>query len=338
LDGDVGYHIYSRKHGDLERDYNFFSLEPSYLSQGNGAFRDVLQNRRNDLYFHPETGRTTIAQFAVLLQADGYNPLSIEGIQFTFAGNVAEVSPVFASVLKGEFTPGQIANLAGQQGLPVLQTVEQILSQSHYHFKATYGEGYWGDHFTYFIDLLETYLDIFPDHIKPLLNEKHAYFVSPASVLKRSEKYVLKSGKVRQYHAVHHDHQLPPRGWLKLANGETIKTTLLAKLITLVTNKFAQLDPEEFGLMYEADRPGWNDAMNGVPGLFGSGVSEMFELKRLLIFLTKIPLENTDVIGPLVDLIQALLAVKDPNLFDRWHARMNALETYRDALNQPLTL
>ena len=338
LDGDVGYHIYSRKHGDLERDYNFFSIEPSYLSQGNGAFRDVLQNRRNDLYFHPESGRTTIAQFASLLQADGYNPLSIEGIQFTFAGNGEEVSSIFSSILKGEFTPGQIANLAGQQGLPVIPTVEKILSQSHYHFKATYGEGYWGDHFTYFIDLLETYLDIFPDHMKLLLNEKHAYFVSPAGVLKRSEKYVLKNGKVRQYHAVHHDHQLPPRGWLKLGNGETLKTTLLAKLITLVTNKFAQLDPEEFGLMYEADRPGWNDAMNGVPGLFGSGASEMFELKRLLIFLTKLPLENTVVIAPMVDLIEALLAIKDSTLFNRWQARMKALETYRDALTQPLTL
>jgi hypothetical protein len=338
LDGEVGYHIYSRKHGDLERDYNFFSIEPSYLSQGNGAFRDVLQNRRNDLYFHPESGRTTIAQFASLLQADGYNPLSIEGIQFTFAGKVEDVSPIFASVLKAEFTPGQIANLAGQQGLPVIPTVEKILSQSHYHFKATYGEGYWGDHFTYFIDLLETYLDIFPDHIKPLLSQKHAYFVSPASVLKRSEKYVLKSGKIRQYHAVHHDHQGLPRGWLKLNNGETLKTSLLAKLITLVANKFAQLDPEEFGLMYEADRPGWNDAMNGVPGLFGSGVSEMFELKRLLVFLTKLSLEDTEVITPLIDLIQSLVAIKDPNLFNRWQMRMNALETYRDALKQPLTL
>lgn len=338
LDGDVGYHIYSRKHGDLERDYNFFSIEPSYLSQGNGAFRDVLQNRRNDLYFHPESGRTTIAQFASLLQADGYNPLSIEGIQFTFAGKLEDVSPIFASVLKAEFTPGQIANLAGQQGLPVIPTVEKILSQSHYHFKATYGEGYWGDHFTYFIDLLETYLDIFPDRIKSLLSEKHAYFLSPASVLKRSEKYILKSGKIRQYHAVHHDHQGSPRGWLKLANKDTLKTTLLAKLMTLVTNKFAQLDPEEFGLMYEADRPGWNDAMNGIPGLFGSGVSEMFELKRLVIFISKLPLENTDVIAPLVDLIQGLLAIQDSNLFNRWQARMQALETYRDALKQPLTL
>src|SRR5690606_10397971 len=47
--GKAAYHLFSRKHGDLERDYNFFSLEPGYFSQGNGNFRDVLQNRRNDL-------------------------------------------------------------------------------------------------------------------------------------------------------------------------------------------------------------------------------------------------------------------------------------------------
>jgi len=338
LDGEVGYHIYSRKHGDLERDYNFFSIEPSYLSQGNGAFRDVLQNRRNDLYFHPEIGKTTIAQFASFIQADGYNPLSIEGIQFTYAGKSSEVSPVFAQLLKGEFTPGQIANLAGQNGLPVIATVEKILAQSHYHFKATYGEGYWGDHFTYFIDLLETYLDIYPDQVKPLVTDLHAYFVSPARVLKRAEKYVLKGGKIRQYHAVSHDHQLPPRGWLKLANGETLKTSLLGKLITLVANKFAQLDPEEFGLMYEADRPGWNDAMNGLPGLFGSGVSEMFELKRLFVFINSLPLNNTMVIAPLVTLIQALISIQSTNRFDRWQLRMDALEAYRDALIKPLEL
>ncbi len=36
------------------------------------------------------------------------------------------------------------------------------------------------------------------------------------------------------------------------------------------------LDPESKGLMYEGGKPGWNDAMNGLPGLFGSGVSELF--------------------------------------------------------------
>lgn len=35
----------------------------------------------------------------------------------------------------------------------------------------------------------------------------------------------------------------------------------------------------------EANKPGWNDAMNGLPGLLGSGISETYELKRILIFL-----------------------------------------------------
>src|SRR5690554_5261556 len=53
LNQDATYYTFSRKHGDLERDYNFFNLEPAYYSQGNGNFRDVLQNRRNDLMFFP---------------------------------------------------------------------------------------------------------------------------------------------------------------------------------------------------------------------------------------------------------------------------------------------
>ena len=39
-------HLFSRKHGDPERDYNFFSIAAEYYSQGNGNFRDVSQNRR----------------------------------------------------------------------------------------------------------------------------------------------------------------------------------------------------------------------------------------------------------------------------------------------------
>lgn len=338
LDGPVGYHIYSRKHGDLERDYNFFSLEPSYLSQGNGAFRDVLQNRRNDLYFHPEVGTTTIAQFASLIQADGYNPLSIEGIMFTFKGDTKSYPQAIQDILKLEFTPGQIANVAGQLQLPVMETVTKIIQQSHYHFKATFGEGYWGDHFTYFLDLIETYVDIYPDQVENLMQQKHRYFLSPAHVLKRDEKYILKNGKVRQYHAVHHDHALPQRGWLKLATGEDATTTLLGKLITLVTNKFAQLDPDSLGLMYEAERPGWNDAMNGIPGLFGSGVSEMLELKRIVHFLQKQTKVDIDVLSPLKILINSLLGIKDASLFNQWSKRMDALEVYRDQLKAPLSI
>lgn len=53
--GEEGFvvHLYSRKHGDMERDYNFFSLAPEYYSQGNGNFRDMNQNRRNDVFSIP---------------------------------------------------------------------------------------------------------------------------------------------------------------------------------------------------------------------------------------------------------------------------------------------
>ena len=76
------YYVYSRKHGDLERDYNFFSLAPEFFSQGNGNFRDVNQNRRNDVFFHPETGVFNIKLFMSLIQADGYNPLVVKGASF----------------------------------------------------------------------------------------------------------------------------------------------------------------------------------------------------------------------------------------------------------------
>jgi hypothetical protein len=38
------------------------------------------------------------------------------------------------------------------------------------------------------------------------------------------------------------------------------------------------------GIEMEADRPGWCDALNGLPGLFGSSVNETIELKRLVDF------------------------------------------------------
>jgi hypothetical protein len=43
------FHSFSRIHGDLERDYNNFQLEPTFFSQGPGNFRDVAQNRRSDV-------------------------------------------------------------------------------------------------------------------------------------------------------------------------------------------------------------------------------------------------------------------------------------------------
>jgi len=339
--GPVSYYVFSRKHGDLERDYNFFSLEPAYFSQGNGNFRDVLQNRRNDLFFFPEGNDVSIRQFASLIQADGYNPLSVEGMLFTYEGKTTYPASL-TKVLTKPFSPGMIAIAAEKDGLPIEATVRAILKDSIYEFKAVFGEGYWEDHFTYLYDLFETYESIYPDRMQTLLHQTLVpFFVSPATIAKRSEKYVQRlDGNVRQYHAVHHDHHRPQFGWL-LSDHKPIQISIYSKLVTLVLNKYAHLDPEGFGLMYEAEKPGWNDAMNGLPGLFGSGVSEAFELHKLIRYLLNHAPTQGDIrlLEPTVQLAKTLLSLTPlSNLFSYWDARMNALETYRDRLQGDLTM
>lgn len=336
--GPVAYHVYSRKHGDLERDYNFFSLEPAYFSQGNGAFRDVLQNRRNDIYIEPRIGDFSIRQFGSFIQADGYNPLSIEGLRFVFEGDIQAYPEAYHALLKHDFSPGEIATLADRLGDDPYARVQQILKDSTYTYRATYGEGYWEDHFTYHVDLIEAYLDVYPEQKTALMFDRpYPYFVSPAKVRPRSEKYVQKDGKVRQYYAVKHDHHAPVRGWLKDTNDHVIHHALFTKLLTLAVNKFSHLDPYGMGLMYEGERPGWNDAMNGLPGLFGSGVSELFELKRLVDLLLTVSLPSTlEVLQPLNDLMMTLGALPHEATMTIWDQRMSALETYRQAIYGPV--
>jgi len=343
LDGPIGYHLFSRKHGDLERDYNFFSIEPSFFSQGNGAFRDVLQNRRSDIFFDPRLGDFNVRQFASLIQADGYNPLSVEGIKFTFDGDQSLYPAAVSSALSGEFTPGTIATKLHQAGLDVESTLVSILAKSHFHFKAAYGEGYWEDHFTYLFDLVDSYIAVYPDKVEPLLFEKTVpFFVSPVTVLPRNEKYVLKpNGTVRQYDAVHHIANAPASAWLTNDSGE-LRVNIFGKLLTLALNKYAHLDPNGIGLSYEAEKPGWNDAMNGVPGLFGSGVSETIELKKLVAFLLDsahlYQKQSVSLLKSTDALALALGKITANQSFDAWDARMTELEKYRVQLTTPQSI
>ena len=42
-------------------------LEPTYLSQGTGHYRSVLQNRRTDTWFFPEVGDANLVTFLGLV-------------------------------------------------------------------------------------------------------------------------------------------------------------------------------------------------------------------------------------------------------------------------------
>ncbi|WP_379128022.1 cellobiose phosphorylase [Paenibacillus sp. sgz500958] len=371
---DDGYvvHLYSRKHGDMERDYNFFSLAPEYYSQGNGNFRDMNQNRRNDVFFNPKVGSFNIKMFYSLIQADGYNPLSVQGTSFEVAGDrvseleewLVKAAPEHHAELgrlcRGKFTPGRLINYISDHHVALTVSEEEflafILSLSQQNIEASFGEGYWSDHWTYNLDLVEGYLDIFPDKREELLfgDDSYAFYDSPAYVVPRSEKYVLSGGKVRQYGAMQEDeeklHRLHRKAgateWLRTENGEgdIYRTTLFVKMVSLALNKFATLDPYGLGVEMEGNKPGWNDAMNGLPGLFGSGMSETFELKRQVVFLLdvlkdagdiastiELPVEISELLDRVNLALDAFLAGELAQ-FDYWDTVASARESYRESI------
>lgn len=342
------YHIYSRKHGDLERDYNFFSLAPEYYSQGSGNFRDVCQNRRLDVAFHPEVEAFNIIQFANLIQLDGYNPLAVNGIRFTCpqplalkeAINDVSVWVSIEELLRQPYTPGQLlheleksVSLTKAQALMTL-----IIEHSSMQFEASFGEGYWVDHFTYLIDLIETYEGVYPDKLDSLLFEEETIksFESPVTVKPQCEKiHLTKHDKIRQYHALRHPDQEKiarlnlnqhSTQWTQI-NGADYQTHLYTKLFILVLNKHANLDRFDYGIEMEAEKPGWNDAMNGVPGLLGSGVSESIELYRLVNFLKQHP-PKTAIRVPQ----EVALFFQDLETLPRYETRVRSREAYRESI------
>ena len=54
----------------------------------------------------------------------------------------------------------------------------KIIEQSNIIYKASFGEGYWEDHFTYLYDLIENYQAIYPDLIQDLLFDQKGRILS----------------------------------------------------------------------------------------------------------------------------------------------------------------
>ncbi len=303
----VVYHLYSRKHGDLERDYNAFTLSAEFYSQGNGAYRDINQNRRSDVLFESRVGDFNIRSFMSLIQADSYNPLVIRGSTFTLstdrrAAVLKQVEPPAAlePLLSLPFTPGKLLKFIIDHDvqLPVSpeEFLDRVMSAAEQHIEAEFGEGYWIDHWTYNLDLIESYLAIYPDRQHALFFESTLpFFDSSLRVQPRNQKYVLANGEPRQFNAIVNDEEKAAliasreveRHWLRIdhGHGAVFRTTLFNKLLLLAIVKFATLDPYGMGIEMEAGRPGWYDALNGLPGLFGSSLAETFELLRLIQLL-----------------------------------------------------
>ncbi|OGX37135.1 MAG: hypothetical protein A3C36_06725 [Omnitrophica WOR_2 bacterium RIFCSPHIGHO2_02_FULL_52_10] len=302
-EGIVAFNVFSRKHGDLERDYNHFVVKPTFFSQGNGNYRDVNQNRRNDVWFNEDVRSSHLITFLNLSQADGYNPLVVKGAAFlpkdqkklgqALAACLEEGDrAVVGELVKEAFMPGDLLQFIANQGLklkvPAKVFLGRVLETCQKMELADEGEGFWTDHWTYNLDLIESYLSVYPDDLRRLLLKANSFYFFHNShhVLPREQRYILTARGVRQYRSV--DKQTLIKGnqlRTKHGQGEAYRTNLICKLLCLIANKAASLDPSGIGIEMEADKPNWFDAFNGLPGLLGSSVSETFELLRLSQFL-----------------------------------------------------
>ena len=307
--GKTDINLYSRKHGDPERDYNMFLVEPTYFSQGNGNYRDVNQNRRCDVWFNPGIKEDSIISFFSLLQTDGYNPLVIKPDRFHFNQDYNALNNFFnrynlrkiKEFLKTDFTPGELFFFMEQERIMFSgrkrDLIATILENSLKHHQADHGEGFWIDHWHYCLDLLENYLGLYPEELENILfnNREFSYYDNSHTVRPRSHKYVLENNRVWQFNSVIEDKQKqamierrtvsPHLSRIEHGHGKIYKAALITKMLCVIGNKFATLDPSGVGIEMESDKPNWYDSLNGLPGLMGSSTCETFELKRWIQFL-----------------------------------------------------
>lgn len=318
--GPTPLYLYSRRHGDIERDYNYFEMAPHPLSSGAGNYRDICQNSRHNVWFHPYLLDKEIRMFVELLQADGYNPLSVKGyrwflppeedvLQFCPSDD-KEAREQFIAIFQRRFHPGEILAWADIYKVSIkdrLKWLEQILAHCDRKLIANGHEGgYWIDHWTYITDLLEAFAGIFPEQVEQMLTENAdiSWFDGGAYVVPRSDKYILRSGGPLQLNSVI---DAPP------SSKPLPLVTVLGKLCALLALKAVSFDYEGKGIEMEAGRPGWNDSLNGLPGLFGSSTCETAELARMSIWLqehlpkppaTTLPVEVADLIDEVVENLQ----------------------------------
>jgi hypothetical protein len=211
------YYLYSRKHGDLERDYNKFQIQPTYFSQGNGNYRDMNQNRRCDSWFNPDIMDFNVIAFMNLLQTDGFNPLIVKGATFTLKDIESlkfalqgKIGPSdfekILGIVTEKFTPGQVILFIEENKIPISVSGDEFLNilmpLSVKNPEADFGEGYWIDHWHYNLDLIENYLAVYPEKLHDIIFDKRVltFWDSDAVLVPRVEKYILLDGHPKQLH------------------------------------------------------------------------------------------------------------------------------------------
>lgn len=306
------------------------------------------QNRRCDILFAPRLGAENIYTFFDLIQTDGYNPLVLTASTYTLpAGELPGILACVpegrqaeaAELLAAPFTPGVLAMAAEDWGMgegDAQALTAAALCAADHEPNAEFKEGYWCDHWTYNLDLIESFLSVYPEGEEELLfaQRRYRWYESRAVVRPRAKRYHMTPSGLRQYHALDEEAKAEvKRKWVHTAGGEEARSTLMEKLL-LCAVKTATLDAAGMGVEMEGGKPGWYDALNGLPGLLGSSMAESCELARLLAFTRRAlgrrarQVELYEEIAVLAEQVAEILAA-EPDAFRRWDRLNTVKERYR---------
>jgi len=201
------------------------------------------------------------------------------------------------------------------------------------------------------------------------------YFYAPATCQPRSLKYVATptmdgdGTHIQQLGAMIWDAEkttkqnellntdqpwlLPDANFQRTEDGTVFKSAPISKLLLLAVQKFSMRDPYGMGVEYEGGKPGWNDAMNGLVGMLGSGMPEAYELQLLLRYVERtvekygrdveVPEELKNMVDKIMDALDVFegtgfddegdvsidLAVPDAH-YKYWDSVATAREEYRE--------
>ena len=197
------------------------------------------------------------------------------------------------------FYLGEFFSLLQEESIKVKDPNElafRLLNKAELEPQAYHTEGYWIDHWRYNLDLIENFLYFYPDKLKQLfLDVKFKFWDDEHRVKTRKTRYHVRANQVYQGESLEISKAKREaikkrnsfRNFLRTKGGKIYETNLISKLLSLILNKAATLDPKGIGIEMEADKPGWCDSLNGLPALFGSSVCETLELKRSCLILLK---------------------------------------------------
>lgn len=245
--------IFSRRHGDPSRPWNYFSVQlknedGSYKYYYEGNWRDLFQNWEALAYSFPKYINNMITVFLNASTRDGYNPyrISSSGIDW----EEPDPNDPWSNI------------------------------------------GYWGDHqIVYLHKLLEVSRSYFPDSLKQKLTEVNYVFADVPYRIKTYteinqnpyDTIVFDKEKARKIRAEAKEKGNDAK-LVRDSVGEIFNVSLLEKLMLTALVKLSNYVPD-VGIRLLTQRPEWNDANNALVGN-GASVVTLFQLRAYLKFLS----------------------------------------------------